>query len=454
MKTEIIEKYNVPVPRYTSYPPANFFNDDFSAKNYVKAIEESNSETSNNISFYIHVPFCRHMCYYCGCNSYPILAEKRVVEYVEAIKSELKMVIALLDKERKVSQIHYGGGSPTVLSTDTLKEINDVILSSFEVIDNPEIAIECHPGYIDLEYWRGLVSAGFTRVSIGVQDFNEDVLKGVHRRGSLVELSQVFRVLREGGISINLDFIYGLPLQSSDTFLESIKKAIELSADRIVTFSYAHVPWVNKNMLKLETLGLPDAHTKKEIFDRAKALLIDNGYVEIGMDHFVRPSDELLSSYKNGELHRNFQGYCTRRTTGEVYGIGVSSISQLSGCYSQNNKDIAAYVKATLNGEFSTVKGYELSMKDKITKELIDMLMCNDKVEWRLLEEITKLSVDEIKMIVGYSDCSLSEFERDNIVTVSEGGFEVTKEGKTFIRNVAATFDLLCSNVTTYSKPI
>ncbi|MFI3261480.1 MAG: oxygen-independent coproporphyrinogen III oxidase [Rikenellaceae bacterium] len=454
MKTEIIEKYNVPVPRYTSYPPANFFSGEFTAEDYVCAIEDSNDESSKNISFYIHIPFCRHLCYYCGCNSQPILAKEVVAKYVSAVKQELDMVITRLDKTRKVSQIHYGGGTPTILPTETLKEINDKILSSFETIEHPEIAIECHPGYLDLEYWKGLITAGFTRVSIGVQDFNEDVLKCVHRRPSLEDMKDVFDVLKGAGISINMDFIYGLPLQSSEKFAESIKKAIALSPNRIVTFSYAHVPWVNKNMLKLEAAGLPDTETKKELFDTAKALLLEGGYLPVGMDHFVKPEDELIVAYGNGELHRNFQGYCTRRTTGEVYGIGVSSISQLSGCYSQNSKELKEYIDKIFEGEFTTVKGYGLTTKDKVTKQLIDMLMCNNKVEWDVLSSILNIEVDEVKIVVGYDDSVLRELENDGIVAVSDTGFEMTHEGKIFVRNVASVFDTLCKGVNSYSKPI
>ncbi|MFI3267847.1 MAG: oxygen-independent coproporphyrinogen III oxidase [Rikenellaceae bacterium] len=454
MKAEIIEKYNVPVPRYTSYPPANFFDSEFTKGDYIKAIDESNDDSSKNISFYIHIPFCRHLCYYCGCNSQPILAKEIVASYVSAVEAEIDMVIERLDKSRKVSQIHYGGGTPTILPTETLKTINDKILSSFQTIESPEIAIECHPGYLDLEYWKGLTKAGFTRVSIGVQDFNEDVLKCVHRRPTLIEMKDVFEVLKGAGISINLDFIYGLPLQTPEKFAESIRKAISLSPDRIVTFSYAHVPWVNKNMLKLEKVGLPDTAVKKEMFEVAKEMLLENGYLAVGMDHFVKPDDELIVSYQNGELHRNFQGYCTRRTTGEVYGIGVSSISQLSGCYSQNTKELKDYIESVSNGEFTTVKGYGLTCKDKVTKELIDMLMCNNKVEWARLASILKLEIDEIKEIVGYNSELLKEVESDGIVNIYDEGFEVTVEGRLFVRNVASLFDDLCKGVNSYSKPI
>ena len=454
MTPDIIQKYNVTVPRYTSYPPANFFSDQFSVTNYMKAIEVSNDKSSNHISFYIHIPFCKHMCHYCGCNSIPIATKEHMDAYVDAVKKELAMIIAALDKNRKVSQIHYGGGSPTTLSSSMLKEINDTILSSFDTIEKPEIAIECHPGYLDLEYWSELAKAGFTRVSIGIQDLNTAVLKGVNRRPSLEKMEDIFKILRSAGISINLDFIYGLPFQTPESFEETIKKAIQLSPDRIVTFSYAHVPWVNKSMMILEKIGLPSTEVKKMIFDHAKELLVNSGYIAIGMDHFVKPSDELNISYKNGTLHRNFQGYCTRRTTGEVYGVGVSAISQLSNCYSQNTKDIATYVELISQNKFTTIKGYQLSLKELITKELIDMLMCNNKVDWKILSDVTKLSISEIQELTGYSETLLADVLNDHIITLTEHGFEVTPEGKVFIRNVASLFDPLYTTINSYSKPI
>ena len=454
MTSELIKKYNITVPRYTSYPPANFFSEEFSTSNYIDAIEVSNDKLSNKISFYIHIPFCRHMCYYCGCNSMPITAKETMNAYIESVKSELRMIISRLDKNRKVSQIHYGGGSPTTLSPAVLKEINDTILSSFATIDKPDIAIECHPGYLYLDYWRGLTEAGFTRVSIGVQDFNDTVLKGVNRRSSLENFEAIFTILRNAGIFINLDFIYGLPHQTPESFHKTIEKAIELSPDRIVTFSYAHVPWVNKNMLKLEEIGLPSAPIKKAIFDTAKELLIGSGYIAIGMDHFVKPNDELNLSYENGTLHRNFQGYCTRRTTGEVYGVGVSAISQLSKCYSQNTKEIPTYIDLISQDKFTTIKGYQLSTKESIIKELIDMLMCNNKVDWGHLSEITRLSISELQEQIDYNPSLLADVINDNLVILTANGFEVTTDGKVFIRNVATLFDPLYTTSNSYSKPI
>ena len=475
VNNKIIEKYNVPVPRYTSYPPANFFSGEFGSQEYVKAVIDSNSESysnkgvakQGNISFYIHVPFCFSMCYYCGCNSVPIATRVDVKYYVEALKKELHMVIALLDKNRKVSQIHYGGGTPTILHHSELAQINNIILSSFATIDNPEIAVECHPGYLNEEYWHAIANMGFTRVSLGVQDFNNEVLKVVNRSPSKIPVEKIFEILRAKNIAISLDFIYGLPLQLTHNFLQSIKKAVSLAPNRIVTFSYAHVPWVNKNMLKLERFGLPDSNTKKEIFEQAKGYLLANGYKQIGMDHFVLESDELYKAYESGVLHRNFQGYCTRRTTGEVFGVGVSAIGQLNNCYCQNTKDIEQFIAKINRGEFVIEKGYTLSLQERVVRELIEALMCNYRVEWSKLASILNMSVEQVQHIVGYNDSTLKEVVEDGIVEIIKGsvdlegsgeitaiGFKITPQGQMFVRNVAALFDAHFIPGAGYSKPL
>ena len=212
MYTEIINKYNVPVPRYTSYPPANYF-EPFTNARYLEAVQQSNQASERALSFYLHIPFCRHLCHYCGCNSYPMARPEIIESYVEALHQEIDLILPLLDKDRPIAQIHYGGGSPTAIPVALIKELNAHLLSSFSAIDRPEIAIECHPGYLSEKDWLQLTECGFNRLSIGVQDFNIEVLKTVNRRPSLLPMEDIFILLREKGISINLDFLYGLPKQ-------------------------------------------------------------------------------------------------------------------------------------------------------------------------------------------------------------------------------------------------
>ncbi|MGL5635889.1 MAG: oxygen-independent coproporphyrinogen III oxidase [Bacteroidales bacterium] len=456
MTSQIIEKYNIPVPRYTSYPPANFFSDSFNEADYIQALDDSNTNHPKHISIYIHIPFCKHMCYYCGCNSYPMMKQEIVDNYIAALKQELKFVLKRLHKDRKISQIHYGGGSPSALSPSILKDLNNYILSRFNTIENPEIAIECHPGYLSEEQWIAIAEAGFNRISIGVQDLHQDVLDAVHRKSSLLSLSDIFAILRKRNIAINLDFIYGLPLQTKERFLENMKTVLELQPDRVVTFSYAHVPWVNSNMKKLEEIGLPSQSEKKAIFDCITEELTNNGYLPIGIDHFVKPEDELYKAYVNKQLHRNFQGYCTKRTTGQVYAFGVSAISQLADAYAQNTKSIQEYIEH-MNSDFDIIrKGYKLTLEQQIVRDVIMTIMCNECLIWDELALNYTLKADSIKDKLSYANAKLEEMESDGLLTISTHGIYATNEGKIFTRNIAAAFDpLLVDNAgQRYSKPI
>lgn len=455
MKNSLIEKYNVPVPRYTSYPPANHFTDQFSSDDYKEAIVISNTWQSSHISFYIHIPYCKHLCHYCGCNSYAYNGEEELERYIKALHKEIDTILPLINKDRKIAQIHYGGGTPTAIPIKYLHDLNAHLLRDFDTIESPEIAIECHPAYLTEQDWRGLCEAGFNRFSLGVQDFNADVLKGVNRRGAQVNIETIFEILRSAGAKVNMDFIYGLPLQSIESFEQTIRKAIALQPDRLVTFSYAHVPWVNKRQLFLEKLGLPTAELKEQIFNRASTLLHEAGYNTIGMDHFVREDDELYTAMQSKQLHRNFQGYCTRRTTGQVYAFGASAISQLSMAYAQNTKEPKSYIEMIEGGDFATIKGYGLTSEEYVAREVIERLMCNNAISWSEIAEYIKLSVEEVKSAVNYDREALLELAQDGVITFDECSIEMTSEGLPFVRNVAATLDKkMINNTLSYSKPI
>ena len=454
MNNTWIEKYNIPVPRYTSYPPANFF-ETYSEEAYREAIHVSNGAIDNRISFYIHIPFCRHLCHYCGCNSYPMMRQEVVENYVKALHQEIDLLLPLLEKDRLVAQIHYGGGSPTALPVSMLKELNAHLLEGFQTIEQPEIAIECHPGYLTEADWHALTESGFNRYSLGVQDFNEDVLKVVNRRPSLLPLKTIFDILRASGAKINMDFLYGLPLQTVESFSESIRQAIQLSPDRLVTFSYAHVPWVNKRQLILEKAGLPTGDEKSKLFTSATSLLHEAGYRSIGMDHFVRPEDELNIALETKKLHRNFQGYCTRRTTAQVYAFGVTGISQLHTAYTQNTKDIETYINQVGSGHFPICKGYTLNEEEQLTREVIESLMCNYEINWIEIAERLKVSVDQLKAATALDSEKMNIFADDGLITFTDNTIKMTEEGSPFVRNVAASLDKLLIHTTkTFSKPI
>lgn len=446
MNQNLLDKYNVAVPRYTSYPPANFFHEEFTSQSYLDAIRESNAMQPQHISFYIHIPFCYKLCHYCGCNARLLGSKSDVQEYLDALRKEIQLVLPLLDKSRKVSQIHYGGGSPTSQPVSLLKEINEMLLSEFETIDNPEIAVECHPGYLDETYWNDLSGAGFNRVSLGIQDFDDNVLKTVNRKPSRLPVGDIVSLLRAKGISVNMDFIYGLPLQTAESFADTIHKAVELNPDRLVTFSYAHVPWVNPSQMKLEEVGLPDAVQKNKIYETAKQILTTSGYRSIGLDHFVRPDDELYIAQENKTLHRNFQGYCTRRTTGQVYAFGVTGISQLATAYSQNTKDLKSYSEGVNSGQLPVLKGYVLNEDEQITREVINTLMCNYEIRWNDLSAYLKRTVDEIKKALNYNEDKLREFAEDGLIEFDEKHIAMLPAATPFVRIVAASLDKLMLN--------
>ncbi|MDD2951958.1 MAG: oxygen-independent coproporphyrinogen III oxidase [Parabacteroides sp.] len=455
MRQELLEKYNVPVPRYTSYPPANYFDGSFTSEMYETAIKDSNGASPNHISFYVHIPFCRHLCHYCGCNSFPMMRPEVVDRYIAALHKEIDRVIPLLDPSRPIAQIHYGGGSPTALPVRYLKELNEHMLSAFDTIENPEIAIECHPGYLDEIYWQGLVEAGFNRFSLGVQDLDEKVLKVVNRRPSLLPLETIFRIARTANVRINMDFIYGLPYQTAESFAATLSKAVELEPDRLVTFSYAHVPWVNKRQLILEQAGLPSGKEKGRMYQEAVRVMHEAGYNSVGMDHFVREGDELYQALLDGRLHRNFQGYCTRRTTGQVYAFGVTGISQLDSAYAQNSKDINEYMECAESGVFAIRKGYALSPDEQIIRGVIESLMCNSRIDWLDLSHRFSLPIERIWDVIGYDKARIRTFVEDGLVLLDTNGLRMTDEGALFVRNVAASFDkLMLHSSRLFSKPV
>lgn len=446
MDQKTITKYSIAVPRYTSYPPANFFDETFTRQTYRNAIADSNVMAPQDISFYVHIPFCYKMCHYCGCNAMLLENKQVVTEYIAALKQEIAMVMPLLMKNRKVAQIHYGGGSPTSQPVSVLKEINQLLLSQFETIERPEIAIECHPGYLDEQYWNDLADAGFNRISLGIQDFNTDVLKTSNRKPSRMPVEDIVALLRSKGISINMDFIYGLPGQTPESFAQTIRQAIAMRPDRLVTFSYAHVPWVNPAQEILEKAGLPDVHTKNKIYETAKSILNDAGYMTVGLDHFVLPDDELYKAQQDTTLHRNFQGYCTRQTTGQVYAFGVTGISQLAGAYSQNVKDLKSYIEIIGNRRLPVSKGYVLSDEQQITREVITSLMCNYRIRWSDIADQFGISVDEVKSAMNYDEARLRELADDGLIQFDSEQITMCAHATPYVRIVAASLDKMLIN--------
>jgi len=362
--------------------------------------------------------------------------------YVDAVKKEILMVKKHLNPQRKVSQVHWGGGTPNSLPIEMVEEIMAQIHLSFSFIPNPEIAMECHPAMLDANYINALVKTGFNRISLGIQDFNPVVLKNVNRDAPEIPVEELVEMLRSHkNMGVNLDFIYGLPFQDVKSFSETIERAAKISPDRLVTFSYAHIPWIKKAQKILEKRGLPEATEKLAMFEAAFNILTQNGYTAIGLDHYAKSNDELSIAVKNRMLHRNFQGYCTRETTGQVYAFGATGISQMESAYSQNVKDTMQYVAAIEKGNFSIEKGYSLNETEKIIKHVINEIMCNHFISWNEAAGKFGVSETEIKNTVAFDENLLAGFNADGLINFGPGEIEVTDLGKFFVRNIAASLD-------------
>lgn len=439
---ELIKKYEKALPRYTSYPPATSFHSGFTADDYVNCIKESNKKQPQSISVYIHIPFCPRLCLYCGCTTHITRKQDLIESYLEALKKEIRMVASHINLSRPVTQIHWGGGTPNALSEKQIGEIMQLISSIFKIDPACETAIECNPAHLSLAYLDALFGMGFNRISLGIQDFDHKVLRAAHRELPAAPIEVLTEYIRSRNVGVNFDFIYGLPHQTVESFSATIRKALELKPDRLVTFSYAHVPWVKPHQSALEKEGLPGAGDKLGMFDAAYAIMMSSGeYDAIGLDHFSRKDDSLSIALRDGKLHRNFQGYCTRETTGQVYAFGMSAISQLYNCYAQNVKNVDEYISLINAGRYATEKGYILSREEMIIGEVISNLMCNDRLEWAEVAAHFDCTADNIKEVTGFSPGRMKDFVEDGLLEISEAGLKVTEPGRFIIRNIAAELD-------------
>jgi oxygen-independent coproporphyrinogen-3 oxidase len=379
-----------------------------------------------------------------------------VSKYIDAVIKEIKTVAQYLDTNRIVTQIHWGGGTPNSIPLEFLAKVMQVIYKTFTVDKKAEIAMECSPAYLEFEDIASLKEIGFNRLSLGVQDFNENVLKIVNRQASKHPIEDLVSTMKDLGFEgVNIDLIYGLPGQTPESFTLSIERAIKISPDRIVTFSYAHVPWVKSAQKQLEKIGLPSPEGKLEMFGIAYNLLTQNGYISIGMDHYAKPNDELSLALKNKKLHRNFQGYCTKETTGQIYGFGSSSISQMYGAYTQNQKNTYKYIEDIEKNGLSIERGYELNNNDLICRSVINEIMCNGFLDFDSIASEFSISTEEIKKIVDYDPSKLDQFKENNLLSIDDGKIKLNPEGFFVVRNIAMEFDpLLNVGEDKYSKTV
>ncbi|HZS03534.1 MAG TPA: oxygen-independent coproporphyrinogen III oxidase [Blastocatellia bacterium] len=432
----LLDKYNQPGPRYTSYPTAPEWDDSFGPAELVEAFAAANAKAAP-VSLYFHLPFCESLCLYCGCNVIINKNHEVAAPYLDHLKCEIDCVSRQVAPGRPVRQLHWGGGTPTYISAAQIEELFNHISTRFELSPDAEIGIEIDPRATTQEQCRVLRRLGFNRLSMGVQDFNPLVQQTVRRIQPYEMTRGLFDYCRGLGFeSINIDLIYGLPHQTVGSFAETVDKVIAINPDRIALFSYAHVPWLKKQQGSFAR-HLPEGFEKFRIFHTAIEKLTEAGYRYIGLDHFARPEDELCCAQDDRTLHRNFQGYTTRGGC-DLYGMGVSSISALEDTYAQNWRELPKYYAAVEAQHLATMRGMRVNTDDKLRRAVINRLLCHCVLVRSEIEREFGISFNDY---FAPELPRLSELERDGLLRVTPDRIEVTALGRIFIRNVAMVFD-------------
>ena len=436
---DVLKKFNQQGPRYTSYPTAPLFSSEFTGGDYVREIVDTNTgSVGQPLSLYFHFPFCEKLCFFCGCNMRVTHDRSLIHEYNNYLKKEIDLLRPMISTNRKAAQLHWGGGTPSYLYPDEIRDIGNYIRDRFEFEDDIEASVEIDPRGLTREHMESLREIGFNRTSFGVQDFNLKVQQAINRVQSEEITRQTVTWARELGFqSINLDLIYGLPYQSVESFADTVNRVIDISPDRIAVFNYAHVPWLKKNQSAMPAEALPSADERLAILQMTIETLIEAGYVYIGMDHFAKPTDELAIAQSNGTLYRNFQGYSTKSGC-DVYAFGMSAISQFENIYAQNHKVFTEYYDRIDAGEAATNVGYRMTRDDHIRKETIMQMMCNLEIDKARVEEM--FAVDFDKYFVDDLP-KLEPFAREGLVETDAKKISVTRSGILIIRNVAMCFD-------------
>lgn len=423
------------VPRYTSYPPATAFEDGVTVKSYRAALAQITAEEP--ISLYLHLPYCKAMCLYCGCHTCATQKQEDVTDYLGYVHKELEELALSAPRQRRISQIHLGGGSPNMMSEKDLGLYFGALARRFDMSGCKEVAVELDPRLITKAQVRTLRMMGVTRVSLGVQDFNPEVQKAIGRVQSFDLIKECCDLLRDAGIKkINFDLIYGLPFQSPASLAETARLTASLKPDRVALFSYAHVPRVKKHQRALEKYIMPGPHAALAMESIARSVLVDAGYEAIGLDHFALPKDSMAKSYKSGKLRRNFQGY-TSDTASSLLGVGASSIGMAQGHYFQNIKDIAAYKEKVKADGLSVTRGYSMSGEDRFRGAIIQTLMCDLSVN---LEVICRQHNYALAALSGAIE-KLKPFEEYGIIERDGYKIRLAIPQRQAIRVIAAVFD-------------
>ncbi|MEZ4855343.1 MAG: oxygen-independent coproporphyrinogen III oxidase [Gelidibacter sp.] len=439
MDTSLINKYNIPGPRYTSYPTVPYWDmETFSAKQWKVSIQQSfeKSNETQGVSLYIHLPFCESLCTFCGCNKRITKRHEVETPYINAVLKEWDLYCNLLTSKPNIKELHLGGGTPTFFAPKNLKRLIDGLLSRANLAQGYEFSFEGHPNNTTKIHLQTLFNLGFRRVSFGVQDYNEVVQKAIHRIQPFENVKRVTEEARQiGYTSISHDLIFGLPFQTVEHIKTTIHLTKKLLPDRIAFYSYAHVPWIKGNGQRgFNDNDLPSAETKRQQYELGKALLFEAGYHEIGMDHFALKSDTLYKSMENQSLHRNFMGYTASKTQAMI-GLGVSAISDSWFGFAQNVKNIEEYYHLLSENIIPVYRGHILNTEDLIIRTHILNLMCHFKTSW----SDAHLYFKELPEVL----LRLTEMETDGLIEIHSNAIIVTKSGQAFIRNICMAFDVL-----------
>jgi len=434
---DLVKKYNVPGPRYTSYPPATQFSDEVPLTDVMDNIR-ANNQSASDLSLYFHLPFCQTLCWFCGCTTVITTQQGKSAVYLKYLEKEMDLMAPLINPKRKAVQLHFGGGTPTFLLPEEIRALGKLIRSRFEFSPDIEAGVEIDPRRLLRDHLDALREAGFNRASIGVQDNNPVVQKAVHRIQPFEQTKQVVEWIRHAGFkSLNIDLIYGLPYQTPESFEKTLDEILTLAPDRFAIFNYAHVPWIKPAQRILEDGCLPTAEVKLQLLKLTIEKLTSAGYVYIGMDHFAREDDELAVAQKQKTLQRNFQGYSTRGGA-DIYAFGMSSISQAGGIYWQNQKELPIYYGELDNGRQPISKGYILTNDDKIRRVTIMRLMCDLSLDFPSMSKLLGINFEQY---YARELASFSDLEADGLVEKTAGGLKVTEVGRLLVRNIAMRFD-------------
>ena len=451
---ELINRFDINGPRYTSYPSADRFHNEFKASDYIMALQNV-AKSDKPLSLYFHIPFCQNICYYCGCNKIITKDHGRSAKYIKYLQKEIEMVVGHLGKlgERiPITQLHWGGGTPTFLSHDEMTELMGAIHEHFELLDGGEFSIEIDPRQVKEVDIALLAKLGFNRISLGVQDFNLDVQKAVHRVQTYEETMSVMQwATKYGFTSSSIDLIYGLPKQTPETFKETVDAVIGMDPDRLSVYSYAHLPHIFKPQRRIESADLPSAPDKLSILANTISQLIDAGYKYIGMDHFAKPDNELSIAQREGRLHRNFQGYSTQAEC-DLLAFGISSIGKVDNCYVQNVRTAPEYYDLLDADQLPTLRGISLTGDDELRRALIGELMCQFELDTEKFSAERNINFnsyfkEELVDLKDLEQAGLVEWQGSRIV--------VPIKGRLLVRRVAMVFDKYLRKQTTqasYSK--